>query len=471
LERNQLRQIARRDLIQIGALGTVGLSLPQLYRAAEGSQATARAKRCLIFFMEGGPAHQDMWDMKPQAPANIRGPFAAVSSTVPGLQVCEHMPLLSQQMHRVSLLRAVHHTVVDHNAGTYYALTGRSPVTGGGLIVRDEPENFPPVGSVISHLRPTRDLPEFVHMPEIMFNNGNEIPGERAGFLGAACNPLVTGDPSIRQFRVPGLSFAADSSLNRMRNRQQLLAKLDQLGSADSSDILMNNLDQHYQKAFRLLGADRTRRAFDLQQEPHTLRARYGFPDREDRSVEARKFGGLPHLGQCLLLARRLLESGVQLVTCCTGRRIDQTWDGHRQHFSLLKKSILPYFDQAFSAFLQDLDERGMLDDTLVVAMGEFGRTPRIGQVTSSAGATAEGRDHWPHCYTVLMAGAGINRGGVYGRSDNEAAFPVSNAVTPEDIAATIYHALGLDPESLIHDQLQRPHKLALGNPILDLFT
>jgi uncharacterized protein (DUF1501 family) len=190
-----------------------------------------------------------------------------------------------------------------------------------------------------------------------------------------------------------------------------------------------------------------------------------------DRSVEARKFGGLPHLGQSLLLCRRLLEAGVQLITCCTGRRIDQVWDGHREHFALLRKSILPYFDRALSAFLDDLDGRGMLDDTLVVVMGEFGRTPKIGQITSGAGATAEGRDHWPHCYTVLMAGGGIARGGLFGASDREAAYPASQPVTPEDIAATIYHALGLPPETQIRDQFNRPHALATGRVIEELWS
>jgi hypothetical protein len=194
--------------------------------------------------------------------------------------------------------------------------------------------------------------------------------------------------------------------------------------------------------------SSRTKAAFDITAEPLALRERYGLPDRVDRSVEARKFGGLPHLGQSLLLARRLIEAGVRLVTCCTGRRIDQTWDGHRQHFDLLRKSILPYFDRAFSALLADMADRGLLDETLIVAMGEFGRTPKIGQVTSSAGATAEGRDHWPHCYTILLAGAGIRGGVVHGSSDAEAAYPTSQPVTPED----------------------RPHTLALGQPILNLF-
>jgi hypothetical protein len=230
------------------------------------------------------------------------------------------------------------------------------------------------------------------------------------------------------------------------------------------------SMASYQEQAYDLLSSPAARRAFHLSGESQKTRERYGLPDREDRSVEARKFGGLPHLGQCLLLARRLIEAGVRLVTVCSGRRIDQAWDTHRDHFPLLKKSLLPYADRAFAALLEDMDERGLLDETLVVAMGEFGRTPRLGQITSSAGAAPGGRDHWPHCYTVLLAGAGIRGGAVYGASDAHAAYPRSNPVTPEDVAATVYHALGIDPETRIHDHLGRPHHVALGTPILDLF-
>lgn len=466
-----LFRLPRRELLQIGSLGFAGLGLPTLLQAAAGDGLRRGAARsCLLLFLEGGPAQQDLWDMKPTAPLEVRGPFQPIATTLPGVDVCEHLPLLARQMHHLSLVRSVRHSIVDHNAGTYYMLTGRSPVAGGSLIVRERPDNFPPYGSVLAKLRPHPDLPEFVHLPEIMFNNGDEIPGERAGFLGQAYDPLVAGDPSAPRYRLPGLETSGDKSAERLDRRRALLAELDAAVNRPVDERLAAGLSGHYQKAFSLLASSRTRQAFDLEREPAALRERYGLPDRVDRSVEARKFGGLPHLGQCLLLARRLIESGVRLVTCCTGRRIDQTWDGHREHFALLRKSILPYFDRAFSALLEDMADRGLLDETLVVAMGEFGRTPKIGQVTSSAGATAEGRDHWPHCYTILMAGAGIRRGFVHGSSDAEAAYPASDPVTPEDVAATIYYALGLEPETLIADPLGRPHVLALGEPIWPLF-
>lgn len=468
--------LTRREMLHVGSLGLTGLVLPQLLRAdAPGGRSTPvpsrNAKSCILFFLEGGPAHQDLWDMKPQAPAEVRGEFDPIATSVPGVQVCEHLPLLAKQMHHVALIRSVHHKVVDHNAGAYYALTGRSPVLGDRLIIHDEPENFPPFGAVLSQLRPGgHSLPPFVHLPEMMSNNNYDLPGQRAGFLGAGCDPFVAGDPSEANYQVPGLALPVDVPSWRLDRRRALLETLDHPVSGPPAGGAAARLETFYERAFHLLSSSRTRQAFNLNDEPATVRERYGLPDRVDRSIEARKFGGLPHLGQCLLTARRLIEAGVRLVTVCSGRRIDQAWDTHRQHFPLLKTSLLPYTNQAFSALLADLADRGLLDETLVVAMGEFGRTPKLGQITSGAGADRAGRDHWPHCYTVLLAGGGIRGGAVFGASDSFAAYPVKDPVTPDDIAATIYHALGIDPETRIVDQFSRPHHVALGRPIVEVF-
>jgi hypothetical protein len=461
----------RRAMLHAGVLGALGLSLPRLLSAdVNPGKKPTRAKSCILLFMEGGPAHQDMWDMKPDAPAEVRGEFKAIGSTIAGVPVCEHLPLLSKELHRVALVRSVHHQIVDHNAGAYYALTGRSPAVGGGLIVRDEPDNFPPFGAVVSKLRPIeKPLPAFVQLPDVMSNNGYDLPGQRAGFLGVGYDPLMAGDPSAAKYEVPGLGLQRGVSLDRVEARRELLARLNR-DAPVSAQAAPDRLEQFHDKAFRLLSSPEARRAFDLNQESAKTRERYGLPDRVDRSVEARKFGGLPHLGQCTLLARRLIEAGVRLVTIASGRRFDQAWDTHRDHFPLLKRSLLPYFDQAFSALLADLAERGLLDETLVVAMGEFGRTPRLGQITSSAGAAPAGRDHWPHCYTVVLAGGGIQGGVVHGASDRHAAYPARDAVTPEDIAATIYRALGIDHEARIVDALGRPQHLTLGKPIEALF-
>jgi hypothetical protein len=460
----------RKWLLRAGSLAGAGLSLPELFRReARGDVRAAKAKSCIVFFLEGGPAHQDLWDMKPQAPAEVRGEFKPIATSVPGVQVCEHLPLFARQMHHVALVRSVHHAIFDHNAGAYYALTGKVPQSGSRLIVRDEPDNFPPFGSVVARLSPTdRRLPSFVHLPDIMSNLGYDLPGQRGGFLGSDYDPFVVGDASADDYTVPGLALARDVTLDRLFERRTLLEKLNGHGLAPPHAAApeMDGMAAHYARAFDLLSAGSTRRAFDLGQEHPRVRARYGLPDRRDRSVEARKFGGLPHLGQCTLLARRLIESGVRLVTIASGRRFDQAWDTHRQHFPLLKKSLLPYADRAMSALLEDLAERGMLDETLVVFMGEFGRTPRLGQITSGAGADAAGRDHWPHCYSVMFAGGGTSGGAVYGASDRFAAYPRTNPVTPEDVAATIYQALGIPPNTKLHDPLDRPHILATGKPI-----
>lgn len=463
-------QLTRRGLVQTGTLAALGLGLPQLL--AESPQRPNRAKSCILFFLEGGPSHIDLWDLKPKAPAEIRGEFAPISTTLPTVSACEHLPQLARQMHHLALVRSVHHQVVDHNAGAYYMLTGRPPFAGSKLIVRPEPDLFPTFGSVLAHLHPGRDLPEFVHIPEIMSNNGSDLPGEFAGFLGPRFDPFVTGDPSAPNYEVPGLALPRSVSPERLDRRRQFLAQAERRADPTLRESApWTRLETQYEKVYSLLSSTKVRDAFDLSREPDAIRRRYGYPDRSDRSVEARKFGGLPHLGQSLLLARRLIEAGVRLVTVCTGRRIDQAWDTHRQHFPLLKKSLLPYADQGFSALLEDLSNRGLLDETLVVAMGEFGRTPKLGQITSGAVADAGGRDHWPHCYTVLFAGAGIRTGTIYGESDEYAAYPKTSPVTPEDIAATIYAALGLDPEQRIYDPLNRPSPLALGEPIADLLT
>jgi len=468
--------LTRREMLHVGSLGATGLVLPQLLRAdATGGRSTQvpsrHAKSCILFFLEGGPAHQDLWDMKPAAPSEVRGEFEPIATTVPGVNVCEHLPLLAKEMRRVALIRSVHHKVVDHNAGAYYMLTGRSPVLGDRLIIRDEPENFPPFGAVLSQLRPVgHSLPPFVHLPEMMSNNNYDLPGQRAGFLGAGSDPFVAGDPSAPGYQVPDLVLPTDVTARRLDERRGLLETLGRSATGHGDATAAARLDTFYEKAFDLLSSSRTRQAFHLDDEPAAVRERYGLADRVDRSLEARKFGGLPHLGQCMLTARRLIEAGVRLVTVCSGRRIDQAWDTHRQHFPLLKKSLCPYADRAFSALLADLADRGLLDETLVVAMGEFGRTPKLGQITSGAGADRAGRDHWPHCYTVLFAGGGIRGGAVCGASDSFAAYPAKDPVTPEDIAATIYHALGIDPETRIVDPLNRPHHVAIGRPIVEVF-
>ena len=466
------RAQSRRELLRLGSLGLLGVTMPGMTRlaASEGIRAGA-AKSCILFFLDGGPAQQDMWDMKPEAPAEVRGEMTPITTTLPDLQICEGMPMLSKMMHHLTFVRSVTHDINVHSAATYYMLTGRHPQPSGNLIIKEEPDNFPPFGSVLCKLRPRPDRPEFVHLPDIIWDAGHDLPGQRSGFLGPSYNPLVVGDPSVANYKVPGLTLPEDVSANRLDHRWLLRELLDRSANRRLKDAQAQAMDGHMQKAVSLLSSSKAREAFDLDREPRSVRERYGFPDRSDRSKGARNFGGLPHMGQSLLLTRRLIEAGVPLVTVVAGRRRDSAWDGHRRHFPILRKSLLPFFDKGFSALLEDMSDRGLLDETLLVVMGEFGRTPKIGQATVSTISMPGGRDHWGHCFTVMFAGAGIKKGMIYGSSDKYAGYPASNPVTPEDIAATIYHALGIPPETLIYDRLNRPQPLALGQPILDIFA
>lgn len=468
------RDSDRREFLRIGGLSVGGLQLSTLLGNSlelKGKRSSKNAKSCILIFMDGGPSHLELWDLKPDAPVEVRGEFKSIQSSVSGVRVGELLPRLSTQMQHFAQVRSVAHSINDHNAGSYYMLTGKSPVDGSKLIQHDSGSTFPPIAAVTAQQRPaSKPVPSSVLLPEYQWNNGFDIGGQKGGFLGASFDPFVGGDPSLKDYRVPGLDIAADLPLDRLGQRNDLLKQLDRSigGLGDSSTLQRMSLFQR--KAFEVITSPDTRNAFDLSKEPRKLRERYGMDPGSDRSIEARKFGGLPHLGQCMLLSRRLIEAGVRLVTLVTGRRIDQAWDTHRDHFGLMRRSLCPAFDQALSALMIDLHERNMLDDTLVVVMGEFGRTPKIGFVTSGAGASKnDGRDHWPYCYTVLFAGGGVPGGAVIGSSDKIAAYPKEYPVSPEDVAATIYTLLGIDPSTELHDGLNKPYTLSAGRPIVGI--
>jgi hypothetical protein len=442
--------VSRREVLRLGGLALVGLALPELLARRALGAPGGRAKSCILFFQEGGMAHQDTWDIKPEAPSEVRGEFGPIRASVPGTILCEHMPELARTAHRYAIIRSVTHDIFDHNPGAYYCLTGRSPRLGSGLIQGDRRDIFPGYGAVVAKLRPGRgQVPDFVHVPALLDNNGDYLPGQKAGFLGGKYDPLVIGDPLQPEFAIPGLTAPGTLSRDRLSRRETLLrrvrSQLDHLNDAPLRDV-----DAYYERAFRLLTSSATRRACDLEREPVKVRERYG----------------MHHMGQTFLLARRLVEAGVGLVTVSWGPKSgsdsNQCWDTHRRNFHFLKNSLLPPTDRGLAALIEDLRERGLLEETLVVAMGEFGRTPAINK--------AAGRDHWPGCYSVMMAGGGIRGGAVYGASDRSAAYPAQDPVSPEDIAATIYFALGMDPRAEIVDPLGRPFPIALGQPIRALF-
>jgi hypothetical protein len=431
-----------------------------------------KAKSCLLIFMDGGPSHLELWDLKPDAPLEVRGEFRPIRSSVPGLTVGELLPLTSRVMHHFAQVRSVTHGVTDHNAGSYYVLTGKSPADGSARGVQtDSGTTFPSFGSVAAKFRPAdRAIPSYVLLPELQWNNGVDIGGQKAGFLGPKFDPFVGGDPSLPDYRVPGLDLLPEVPLDRLAGRDGLRQGLDRAVGRLGDAAALDRLTEFQRQAVGIVTSPATRAAFDLSREPQSVRERYGLDPGTDRGLEARKFGGLPHIGQTFLLARRLIEAGTRLVTVMTGRRIDQAWDTHRDHFGLMRRSLCPPFDRALSALMEDLHARGLLDETLVVVTGEFGRTPKVGFVTSGAGASKnDGRDHWPYCYTVLFAGAGVPGGAVIGSSDRTAAYPRELPTSPEDIAATIYAALGIDPATELHDGQGKPYTLATGRPLPQL--
>ncbi len=442
----------RREWLRVGGLAALGLSLPQLLRLRasgaellERSGRTGRARSCILMFLFGGPAHQDTWDPKPDAPSETRGEFRPIQTAVPGIQVSEHLPELAKLAEHYAIVRSVSHPDNTHTVAMHYMLTGArhlAPNTN----PRNQPSDFPTYGSVLNYLRPAAGpMPRAVSLnaPANQVSAGNFIfPGFFAGFLGAAYDPLfVAQDPSEPGFR----AFPVEEEPGRLARRETLRARLGSTLDSMEQAASVRRLDRYYEQALDLLCSAAARRACDLDREPPALRDRYG------RTA----------FGQGLLLARRLVEAGVSLVTV-NWARDDAFWDTHKDNFRDLKTKLLPPFDTAFSALVEDLAQRRLLDDTLLVCLSEFGRTPKI-----NANA---GRDHWAPCFSVVLAGAGIRGGQVYGASDRIAAYPAASPVSPEDLAATIYSALSVDPSAVIRDPLGRPHPLCSGRVLNALY-
>lgn len=449
-----------------GILSATGVSvlsralLDVLGRRAMATGPASRIKSCLILFQAGGVSQTDTFDMRPDSDDSIRGEFRPIESSVPGMTVCEHLPLLARQMDKVCVVRSMHHRMLCHNPACYCALSGRA-VGESKAVSNQTPatrEDYPHFGAALAKFRPTPpDMPSFVSMPFTLYNGPAMTPGQHAGLLGSHYDPfLIDQDPSADDFRVDELATREKLNRGRYQQRRSLLQSLDDgLRTIDKSQAVQN-MDAYYQRAFSLLTTPRAREAFDLTKEPDRLRDRYG-----------------RHLvGQSTLLARRLIEAGVPCVTVYSPvQRIEGiSWDTHRENFPLLKKTLLPPADQSFSALLDDMDQRGLLDKTLVIWMGEFGRTPKIGYTQSNNTNNSTGRDHHPHCYTILLAGAGVKAGSYFGRSDKDGWYPSENPVHTGDLGATVYDAFGIDPHQEIHDRFGRPHRLIEGQSVPGLF-
>ncbi len=446
----------RRQLLRVGGLGAFGLNLARLFQAeaaARGGASSAappRLRHCILIYYYGGPSQLDTWDPKPDAPSEVRGPFRPIATTVPGVRIGEHLPCCARVMHKMALVRTLHHPMRNHNSAAVEALCGRTPLAGDGELLGDNANNFPCYGAVVSRQLPRlRDVPSHVALPHVMYNVV-KLPGQSAGFLGSACNPIqITRDPNDPKFRVDELMLPADLPLGRLDSRQSLLEMLDHQKVRAERTVAERAMTGYQERALQLLHSAPVRRAFDLSQETGKLRERYG----------------RHKLGQSLLLARRLVEAGVRFVNVNDKVRNGQlaNWDSHENNFARLKDDLLPPADQSLAALLDDLDERGLLQSTLVVALAEFGRTPLINKKA--------GRDHWPDCFTVVLAGGGVRGGAVHGSSDRIGAFPASDPVTPGDLAATLYFCFGIDPAIEVEDVTGRPYRLAEGQPLRRLFT
>lgn len=445
----------RRNFLRVGAAGVVGAGLPFAAKPAQASSSgTGRAKSVLLVLLSGGPSQLDMWDPKPDAPAEVRGEFSAVNTTLPGVSLCEHLPKLAEQLGRWTILRTLSHIEHNHLLATHVALTGRpTPLPRGGSdLDRVESRNdFPNFAAALDYIRPRNDgIPTGVTLPNYYIEGPLTWPGQHAGFLGPKHDPWqINHDPNDPNFRIDSLSLQPGLTAPRLVSRRTLLETINERPTL-KGDGRTTSFAEQQDVAFSLLTSDKVAKAFSIQQEDDATRERYG----------RNKFG------QSLLLSRRLIEAGVPMVQAAMG--IVQTWDTHVDNWGRLKNELLPNLDRGLAALMDDLSASGKLDETLVIVMGEFGRTPRVSVLP---GQTVPGRDHWAHAYSALFAGAGVRGGQVIGATDAIAAYPVTRAWSPADVCTTIFDALGVSHEAALMDPLGRPNHLLNGSVIEPLYS
>ena len=434
----------RREVLCAGALAPLGFGLTEVLQARSDAAPKGRAKSVILLFMWGGPSHIDTWDPKPGAPPEVRGLFRSIATTVPGLRIGEHFPRLATRAHQYAVVRSMTHTDPAHLSPVHHLMTGRIAPKPNSDADGASRGDAPCLGAVVQKLLPSPGAgPPAVTLPWAVSHPsapGGTAPGQNGGWLGNGFDPfLVTGDPNLPSFAVAGLRAPADVPADRLRGRAELARLLDRTGGPGGAYTAVQS------KALDLLLAPAVSTAFDLSRESATIRDKYG------RHAH----------GQSCLLARRLIEVGTRLVTVNWPDDGRAFWDTHGNNFPALQTRLMPPADAAFAALLDDLTARGLLDETLVVWVGEFGRTPRV---------EGGGRQHWPHCYSAVLAGGGVRGGATYGSSDKIGAHPATNPVSPADLTATVYHALGLDPAAEIHDPAGRPWKIADGTPLRQLF-
>ncbi len=462
--------LTRRELMRVGSLSLFGgMTLPRLLRASDDrtSRPNGTAKSVILFNLLGGPSHQDMVDMKPEAPIEIRGDFQPIDTSLPGLQICEHLPNTARLMHKTSLIRTVTHNYNAHNP--LAMMTGFAG--GANKQLTTDPTDPPDIGAICQYLgMGASDMPGAVCMPcypgwgESKQYPGIRRPGTYGGYLGSqydplftVCNPTFARDGSpynpvrpMGESLMPPTGKLPGMTANRLDRRRSILQQLDREFEQASASPAIEKMDGFQERAFSMLTSSKTRDAFDLSHEPAALQDGYG------RNL----------FGSSLLQARRLVEAGVPFISVHAENFYEHgfTYDMHENNFGMLKNENLPVLDKAFPALVQDLEDRGLLDSTLVVVMGEMGRSPRVNKKA--------GRDHWPRCGFSLLVGGGTKRGTVFGTTDKQAAYPTSHPVSPGDVVATIYHLLGINPHMTVPDLSSRPVSIAHGGePIWDVIS
>ena len=456
----------RRDaMLRVGQLGMGAFALPSLLHAekvsGESARRSGRLKSCILLYLWGGPPQQDMWDMKPDTPDGIRSAFRPIQTNVPGIQLCEHLPQLARHADKIAMVRSVTHSSTVHEPSVYYTLTGKQ---NNSLVVprnQRTRRDFPNIAAMVAALTPPGPMPATVTIPRPIGHGGVTYAGTYSGWLGPRFDPMeIREAPSANERYAAPVELANDLSVTRLQARRGLLDVIQDVDRHFQSNQVTEGLTGFHEQAYRMLTSPQARRAFQVDQEPAWLRDRYGRNE----------------YGESFLLARRLIEADVRLVSViwlyvAPSGTVSNVWDTHggvgiphgATGWSMLRAPYcLPPLDKAYSALLEDLHQRGLLDDTLVVAMGEFGRTPRLNP--------QQGREHWGPCSTTVFSGGGVRCGQIYGKSDRLGAYPTENPVSPEDILATIYFALGIRPDSEVHDREGRPHRICDGRAIATIF-
>jgi uncharacterized protein (DUF1501 family) len=466
--------VSRRELLRVGGAGLLGVTLSNLLALQARGEAAPKgkqkagfgsAKNFIFIFLQGGPSHLDIWDPKPDAPDNIRSKFKPIATKLPGVKVSEVMPNLAKILDKTTLIRSVSYTpagLFNHTAAIYQMMTGFTPdkVSPSGQLEPPNRKDYPCIGAQLARIKPPEGpmLP-FVMLPRPLQESNVIGKGGSAGFLGAAYDPYYMFQDPATKFSTDDLSLRQGIDQGRMERRATMLQKVDAQMPVIEQAVSEYALNDYDKKALELVISGRARNAFNLEEEKPELRDRYG------RHT----------FGQSLLLARRLIEAGTRVVqvnwpAVANGNPMVDAWDTHAANFGPLKDLHCPKLDSALPALLADMDSRGLLKDTMVLAIGEFGRSPKMGVSTSGNVNGADGRDHWPYCYTGLMAGGGIQRGAVYGKSDKTASSPADNAVHPTELLATVYHALGINPATMVNNALGQPRELVQAQPVIGLF-